>query len=84
VAELRARGDDAAARQRLKSWRMTKDAPIGEAWLSQLERSLFRLHEDVNQRRGRGRAHRLPFLHCRQCDALREAAMTSRSLPIIP
>jgi hypothetical protein len=83
VAELRARGEDAAARERLKRWRMEKDAAKaapdeGGRWLSDLERSLLRFHQAANQSRRHGRAHRLPFVQCRQCDDLRREATSSK------
>jgi len=93
IAELRARGDDAADRERLKKWRASKQAPTnsssqtgtkaaadeGGRWLTGLDLSLMRFHQQANQRRGRLRAaHRMPFVQCRKCDELRRAAVASK------
>ena len=93
IAELRAKGDDAAARERLKAWRTEKagagrrapsaetatETETDEAWRAKLERYLLRLHQEANQSRAGRRAHRLSFLQCRQCDAIREATMSERA-----
>ena len=87
VAELRARGEDAAARERLKRWRLMKDLDQPEAdaddetWRSKLERSLLMRHQEESQSRTGRRLHRLPFVQCRHCDTLRQAALSARKDP---
>ena len=85
IAELRAKGDDAAARERLKRWRLMKDLPQPEAnadddetWRSKLERSLLMRHQEASQSRAGRRLHRLPFVQCRHCETLRQAALSAR------
>ena len=89
IAQLRARGDDAAARERLKRWRaekaVEKDAARtvpddDDKWLRQLELSLLQFHQETSQRR-RGRAHRMPFVQCRECATLREAEVAKKREP---
>jgi hypothetical protein len=54
-------------------------ADDGGRWLSDLERSLLRYHQAAGQRRALFRgAHRMPFVQCRQCDELRQAAIESK------
>ena len=69
---------------------MTTDAAVrkeiagsdtDEAWRAKLERYLLMRHEEASQSRAGRRAHRLPFLQCRQCDAIRTSALASRSQP---
>jgi len=54
-------------------------ADDGGRWLTDLERKLLRFHQAAAQRRGMFRsAHRMPFVQCRQCDELRQAAIATK------
>lgn len=48
-------------------------------WLTDLERSLLRFHQNAALQRGRIRgAHRMPFVQCRTCDNLRRETVASK------
>jgi len=54
-------------------------ADDGGRWLTDLERKLLRFHQAAAQRRGMFRSpHRMPFVQCRQCDELRQAAIATK------
>jgi hypothetical protein len=94
IGELRARGDHAAARQRLKTWRLAKEAANSaknvqarRADRSTLLSEARRYEQWLDELElslltlhedTSGRTHRLPFASCRRCDALRQSAMRER------
>jgi len=72
----------AAKKPRARTAKKTEKQPEPDdrgRWLTDLERSLLRFHQDAAQRRGRLRAqHRMPFVQCRHCDELRKAAVAEK------